>query len=75
MESLLVIIVKKYDNHCFNKVYRLLQKKINEARLNLSMIKRALYDAPRKAKLLVYSSLGQPVIEYGIWYGICMGPN
>lgn len=51
----------KFDKHIDSKARR--------ARQQLGMIKRVLYEAPEKAKLLAYTSLCRPHIEYAstVW--------
>ena len=46
------------------KFHTHIQTKIIKAKRQLGMIKRALYDAPKDAKLLAYTSLCRPLIEY-----------
>ena len=38
--------------------------KVTEAKRTLSLIKQTLHNAPKKAKLLAYTSLCRPKVEY-----------
>ena len=51
----------KFSNHICDKV--------NKANRQVGMIKRALYNAPEAAKLLAYTSLCRPHVEYAasVW--------
>lgn len=51
----------KFDNH--------IHEKIKKASKVLGCIKSTLYDAPQKAKLLAYTSLCRPILEYAdtVW--------
>ena len=46
-----------------------ISEKVSKANRQLGMIKRALYNAPSSAKLLAYTSLCRPVVEYAapVW--------
>ena len=46
-----------------------IQVKVGKAKRQLGMIKRALFDAPEKARLLAYTSLCRPHVEYAasVW--------
>ena len=46
------------------KFHSHITKKINKAYKVLGMLKRSLYGAPKKAKLLAYMTLCRPILEY-----------
>ena len=46
-----------------------IENKVNKASKILGLLKRTLYDAPKKTKLLAYTTICRPILEYGsqVW--------